>query len=71
MIVHVHVHDFVHAVLVKSRRVTQVRAGHCTALDLRTLGCEMVGGARLNDVTGFHCKGLCKSMQCRVLNEVE
>ena len=48
--------------LKSSRVVTQVHAGHCTALDLRTLGCEMVQGANLPVTrSGFiqqHC------MQC-------
>ena len=33
----------------KSSRVTQVRAGRCAAMDLRTLGCEVLQGASLSD----------------------
>ena len=38
----------------KSSRITQVHAGRCAAIDLQTLGCEVVQGADPSDVTGFH-----------------
>ena len=42
----------------KSSRVTQVGAGRCAALDLQTLGCEMMQGVHLSDTTGFHWETL-------------
>ena len=49
---------YVHCCSMKSSRVTEVRARCCVAIDLHTLGCEMVQCANLSDATGFYLEGL-------------